>query len=78
MDEELLCRFAAILSTLASGYDIDEDEFEKYSLKTARRYLDLYEWKPMTVAVYKVLIHGADVIRLAQFLLVDKTVFSRL
>lgn len=63
VDEELLRRFGVILSVLASGYCINPDAFQDFCSQTTKIYMDLYNWNYMTVAVHKVLIHGADVIR---------------
>jgi hypothetical protein len=48
---------------MASGYEIKDQEFEKYTIDTAKLFVSLYPWFYMPLSVHKVLIHGADVIR---------------
>lgn len=48
---------------MSSGYDIDQNSFEKYALDTARLYVHLYDWHPMSTSVHKILIHGASVMK---------------
>lgn len=45
--------------TIYSGYKINVENFKQYCLKTAERYLQLYNWYYMPTSVYKLLIHGA-------------------
>lgn len=60
---DLIQRFGVILSVLSSGYEIDVNAFEVYSLETAQRFIQLYPWFYMPTSIHKILIHGADVIR---------------
>lgn len=50
---------------MASGYDINLEKFENYTLKTAEHFISLHPWYYMPASVHKVLIHGTDVIRSA-------------
>lgn len=60
---DLIQRFGVILSALSSGYEINVNAFEVYSLETARRFVKLYPWFYMPSSIHKILIHGADVIQ---------------
>lgn len=62
LDLEIIKRFDVILRALASGYEINVDEFETYAYKTAELFISLYPWYYMPASVHKILIHGADVI----------------
>lgn len=59
----MIQRFGVILSVLSSGYEIDVNAFEVYSLETAQRFVQLYPWFYMPASIHKILIHGTDVIR---------------
>lgn len=50
---------------MSSGYEINLEKFEAYTLKTAELYVSLYSWYYMPASVHKILIHGTDVIRSA-------------
>jgi hypothetical protein len=65
IDLQLIQRFGIILKTMASGYDINLEKFEAYTLQTAKLFVLLYPWYYMPASVYKILIHGTDVIRFA-------------
>lgn len=65
IDFELIKRFGIILRTISSGYDINPEMFETYTLKTAELYVLLYPWYYMPASVHKVLIHGSQVIQSA-------------
>lgn len=65
IDEELIRRFGVILRTINSGYDINVDNFEQFCLKTAERYVSLYNWYYMPISVHKLLIHGPVTVQYA-------------
>jgi len=44
------------------GFEINNEAYEKYALKTARKYVELYGWYYMPTAVHKLLMHGKDII----------------
>jgi hypothetical protein len=48
---------------MASGYEINDQEFEKYTIDKAKLFVLLYPWFYRPPSVHKILIHGADVIR---------------
>lgn len=62
VDIEIIHRFHIILQTISSGYEIDAEKFEKYTMETAEKYIKLYSWYYMPISVHKILIHGADII----------------
>lgn len=62
VDENVINRFHIILQVLASGYDVNIDEFKKYCLDTAELFVEKYPWYPMPTTVHKILIHSAQVI----------------
>lgn len=59
----LIKRFAVILQTISSGFEINVDKFDTYAKETAKLYTELYNWYYMPSSVHKVLIHGADVVK---------------
>lgn len=61
-DKHLLKRFAVILQTISSGYEINTYNFANYTKETASMYVQLYEWYYMPITVHKILIHGSHVI----------------
>lgn len=60
---DLIYRLKVILETISSGYIIDVEKYDKYALQTARLYVELYPWHPMTPTMHKILIHGAVIIK---------------
>ena len=62
VEENLIVRFRTVLDTINCNGDIDERKFGAYCLETAKLYVSLYPWYPMTSTVHKVLVHGSQVI----------------
>lgn len=62
IDVNLIFRFKIILEALSSGHKINVATFEKYSRETEERYVQLYQWHPMSPTIHKILRHGAEVI----------------
>lgn len=62
INQDLIVRFKVILEVIMSGHSIDADKCDYFALETAKIYVDLYGWHPMTPTMHKVLIHGAAVI----------------
>ena len=54
-----------IFETISSGHKIDIKKFADYTEATAKLYVQLYRWYPMSPTVHKVLVHGATVISYA-------------
>lgn len=62
LDIDLIRRLRTILETLSSGFRVDADKFAAFALETAKLYVRLYGWHPMTPTLHKILMHGAEVI----------------
>lgn len=62
IDKNLIHRFKVILEIISSGYMIDVEKFTVYTYETAKQYVQLYGWHPMSPTVHKILIHGPVVI----------------
>lgn len=60
---DLIYRLKVILEAISSGHEIDTGKYEKYAEETARIYVDLYPWHPMTPTMHKILLHGAIIIK---------------
>lgn len=60
---DLIYRLKIILETISSGHAIDPEKYDKYALDTARLYIKLYPWHPMTPTMHKILVHGAAIIK---------------
>ena len=56
-------RFYVILCVLSCRHQINADELERYTKKTAELYVSLYPWFPMPQSVHKMLIHSSQVVR---------------
>ncbi|XP_029053996.2 uncharacterized protein LOC114881388 [Osmia bicornis bicornis] len=63
VDIRLIRRFKVILEVISSGHKINVEKFGIYTMDTAKLYVQLYSWYPMTPTVHKVLIHGPLVIQ---------------
>lgn len=63
ISKDLIGRFRVILEVLSSGFEIDTEKFGAYTLETAKLYVDLYPWQPMSPTVHKILIHAPSVIK---------------
>lgn len=60
---DLIKRMRIILEVISSGNSIDADKFDVYAYETAKIYVNLYNWHPMSPTIHKILIHGAQIIR---------------
>lgn len=60
---ELIKRLKVILEAITSGHHIDVDKFQSYADETAKLYVSMYDWYPMSPTMHKVLVHGATVIK---------------
>lgn len=58
----LIQKFKTILEVLSSGFEIDLTNFSKFTMDTAKDYVELYPWQPMSPTVHKILIHSTSVI----------------
>lgn len=55
----LIKRFGTILKSMASGYEININAFQQYTMDTAKLYVKLYPWYYMPASVHKIWMHGA-------------------
>ncbi|XP_076545847.1 uncharacterized protein LOC143305586 [Osmia lignaria lignaria] len=62
LDRDLIYRFAVILELISSGHKINTKKFDTYTLDTAKLYINLYSWYPMTPTMHKILLHGSIII----------------
>lgn len=62
VDSSLIYRFKIILETISSGHKVDTAKFDVYCKKTAKAYVELYPWCPMTPTMHKILIHGPVIV----------------
>lgn len=62
IDYELIYRLKVILETISSGHIIDVQKYDAYAIETAKTYINLYPWHPMTPTMHKILMHGAAII----------------
>lgn len=62
VDERLIRRFAVILQAIASGAEINIENFTIYTRETAELFVELYGWYNMPASVHKILIHGPEII----------------
>ena len=62
IDPNLIYRLKVILETISSGHKICVQKFSEYTVETAKLYVQLYPWHPMTPTMHKILIHGPIVI----------------
>ena len=65
VDFNLIYRLKIILEVISSGHKVNLKMFENYCLETARHYVALYPWHPMTPTMHKILVHGAIVMEKA-------------
>ncbi|PZC78080.1 hypothetical protein B5X24_HaOG202615 [Helicoverpa armigera] len=63
IDVSLIYRLKVILDTLCCGLKINCEMFERYCQETAKLYVSLYKFYPMSPTLHKVLRHGASVVR---------------
>jgi len=65
----LIYRLNVILQTISSGYKIDTLQFGKYTMDTAKMYVELYPRHTMTQTLHTILLHGPIII-------IEKTLLS--
>nr|XP_034184029.1 uncharacterized protein LOC117606105 [Osmia lignaria] len=62
IDVTLIYQFKIILQVISSNQKINIEKFEAYAMDTAKLYIRLYPWHPMTPTTHKILIHGPVII----------------
>lgn len=65
IDYNLIFRLKIILEVISSGYKVDLKKFAEYCWDTAKAYVSLYDWHPMSPTMHKILMHGATVMEKA-------------
>lgn len=65
IDSVLVYRLKVILEAISSGHKIDTEKFGSFCWDTAKLYVELYPWHPMTPTLHKILMHGSIVIEKA-------------
>jgi hypothetical protein len=50
------------LQSISSGFELNIEEFDKYTKDTAKLFVKEYPWFYMPASVHKVLVHGADIV----------------
>lgn len=62
IDFTLIFRLKVILEAISSGHRINTEKYDEYAIETAKLYINMYGWHPMSPTMHKVLIHGASII----------------
>jgi hypothetical protein len=62
VNEDLIQRFYVILQSISSGFELNIEEFDKYTKGTAKLFVKKYPWFYLSASVHKVLVHGADIV----------------
>lgn len=62
IDKGLIRRVNVLLNAINSTREINSKKFGLYASQTSELIISLYQWKPMTPTVHKVLCHGQYII----------------
>ena len=62
IDRRLVQKLGVLLCALSSKKLVDSEKYYAYAMDTAKLYLHLYSWYPMSSTVHKLLFHGHNVI----------------
>lgn len=62
IDEVIIYRFYIILQTIASGYNINVDNFRQYTTELSKIIVEKYNWYYTPTLVHKLLIHGPEIV----------------
>ncbi|KAK4872089.1 hypothetical protein RN001_016213 [Aquatica leii] len=65
IDSGLIYSLEVIFEAVSSGHKIDTTKFELFCSDTAKLYVELYPWHPMTPTLHKILFHGSFIIEKA-------------
>lgn len=65
INKDFIFKLKVILEAMSSGHKIHSEKFDEFCKDTARVYVDLYGWHPMTPTLHKILVHGSTVIKYA-------------
>jgi hypothetical protein len=61
VNEDLIWRFYAILQSISSRFELNIEEFAKYTKDIAKLFVKEYPWFYLPASVHEVLVHGADI-----------------
>jgi hypothetical protein len=62
VNKDHIRRFYVILKSISSGFELNTEEFDKYTNDTAKLFVQAYPWFYMPASIHKVLVHGANII----------------
>jgi hypothetical protein len=62
VNKDLIHHMYVILQVISSCLHVNKTEFSKYSIDTAKMYVNLYGWYYMPSSVHIILIHGKAII----------------
>lgn len=62
LDAWLIDGLYIILVAISCEYSIDAKKFGNFCRQLAERYVQSYNWHPMTVTIHKILVHGEEII----------------
>lgn len=62
VDENVIHRFAIILTAINTSEAVDAKKFDEYARETAQLLVSKYGWWYMSPTVHKVLLHGGEMI----------------
>lgn len=63
INKDFIIKLKVILEAISSGHKINADKFGEFCKDTAKMYVELYGWHPMTPTLHKILVHGTTVIK---------------
>lgn len=62
LEIDIINRFHCILQVISSRFYINVSKFQKFTLDTAKMYVEKYPWYYMSTTVHKILIHSPIII----------------
>jgi hypothetical protein len=62
INKDLIRRFYVMLQSISSGFELNIEEFDKYTKDTAKLFVKGYPWFYIPASVHKVLVHGAYIV----------------
>jgi hypothetical protein len=62
VNADLIRRFYVILQSISLGFEVNIEEFDKYTKDTAKLFVKEYSWFYMPASVHTVLSHGAHTV----------------
>lgn len=65
INKEFIIKLKVILEAMSSGHKINAEKFGDYCKDTAKMYVELYGWHPMTPTLHKILVHSSTIIKYA-------------